>query len=301
MNFKEINSMDLPEILISNGYKKSIGYSKRYPKFNNGFASLVCFKAKKSELWRFFHQSDSSLNFSIVDGIKDNLFTILDNSPTHFLPKVNQEHTQEITQEITQEHTQEITQEITQEHTQEIDLKSYEKNLIPIKSYNYRGFELKLKYMYIDNRNNLVFPNWQKNDCLFFDECKWFIVGYTVKNPARFNSVIGKRGLTIHQIGCGNDLIIGENLIDLLAFVELNNLTNAILVATQGNLTANSIELIATLYNGGGNVISAFDNDSNGELYRSKIQALFKNRVIDYIPTHKDFLDDLLALQNKAI
>ena len=271
LNYKAINQKDLYKFLKDN-FESSKESSAQYPKFKiPNFDDIVLFETDNGN-WLWFFQGDSSKKYSVVDGI------ILHNLWNE--AQLNNVESVEGSAEV-EEKNKEI------KHTSFDDL-----NLKQINIYRYREFVIReLKTMYLKDNKALAIPLY------LLDGNILKTVGLWAKMPRGKNPFIyGSRGVALHKTDKKiATIVVGESILDCLAFQRMENLKDVLYISTQGSLSKNAKDTIDgfVFQFKITSIFSVFDNDKAGEKFREQVQDLFP-KVVHKIPKHKDFLDDFI-------
>jgi len=283
MNYTLLNSKDLFTLCFAKyQYNKKESYSI-YHKFQVSQGnSIVVFLSGYSEKWKWFYQSNPTQKFSIADGVLESLWSEQEVLNLRSIVKVGNIPTQKESRSI--------------ERKESLDLLSFVQELQTISTYNYRkqdsrkDFWVSFKTMFKNNKGALVLPQYR------VESRKIKTVGFIIKHPNGFKRYIGGRGIVIHKKGKPTITILGENILDCIAYSRLNGIENNYLaIATHGNISADmisSIRNLLVLYRIDKNrkLNLVFDNDIAGKEFTKQI--LDSLGGTSHTPTKKDFFED---------
>jgi hypothetical protein len=155
--------------------------------------------------------------------------------------------------------------------------------------YTSRRFYSKIR---VDKRSNLIFPHFDKQG----------ICGFERKNRNFLSFSAGGKKAIWSSNRYANDerLVIAEAVIDALSYHALFGNEQTRYASTSGAWSDTTKQMIwvaaKALPKACGKVVLAYDNDKEGDKYRSATHKILKGsgkEVIDHLPQKKDFNEDI--------
>jgi len=286
MNYTLLNSKDLFTLCSAKyQYNKKESYSI-YHKFQVSQGnSIVVFLSGYSGKWKWFYQNNPTVKYSVSDGVLESLWNEQEVLNLRSIVKVGNVPTQKESRSI--------------ERKESVDLLSFVQELQTISTYNYRkqdsrkDFWVSFKTMFKNDKGALVLPQYL---VISNGATKLKTVGFIVKHPNGFKRYIGGRGVVLHKKGKPVVAILGENILDCIAYSRLNGIKdNVLMVATHGNISKDmisSIRNLLVLYKIDKNkkLYLTFDNDIAGVEFTKQIESSLGGT--SHTPTYKDFYED---------
>ena len=302
----------LHEILICNGYK--IIKKKSTPKnpvleSDNGHRVVISLLSNGNYL--YFNPNDNDDRGNIYNLCKYNNLDIHKLLENFLNTKIDINYQIKITNKDDDfNNCKELAEEFLKLQSYNPSINYYLQNrALDIKTINAYNELIK-----VDEKHNVYFPQYK-----LFSNGSLNIRGYTMKLAKPIYKKDGinlekpiksiNKGMKGLEILLPNDMkeknlpytevIISESVIDSLSFLELANISNAILVSTSGNVniesTMQSIKEIHERFNVKYYYL-AFDNDDAGKKFRDNFineGHKLNFNMFNMIPTSKDFNDDL--------